>query len=335
MKKIKIALSIAMISLLGQTVKAQELGTFLEGGVRDANTLLQNYMEPMFIGMGYGINSGWYNTAKPHKLLGFDLTATVSLASVPDDAQFFTFNPDDYANIGLDPRSTTDQAPTLFGPNKRAVDVPFLAYNANGESVSISSPTGLGIEEQIPFNAVPAPMIQLGVGIIKNTDVKLRIIPKLELADGDFEFEMIGVGFMHDLKQWIPGLKQMPLDFSGFIGWNRISAKIFLDEFDRTQVVDFSTNGVTIQGLVSKKLAFLTLFGGVGVSTTTSKFEMRGTYETENAGTFTDPVDFDFSSTGPRINLGMRMKLLILTLHADYAIQKYNTLTVGAGISIR
>ena len=32
---------------------------------------------------------------------------------------------------------------------------------------------------------------------------------------------------------------------------------------------------------------------------------------------------------------GMRLKLAIFTLHADYTVQKYDVLTVGFGFSVR
>jgi hypothetical protein len=31
----------------------------------------------------------------------------------------------------------------------------------------------------------------------------------------------------------------------------------------------------------------------------------------------------------------LRLKLLVLTIHADYTLQKYSTLTMGLGLSIR
>lgn len=335
MKHINKIFALSLLLLFGTSVKAQDFGTFLEAGAEDANKLLESYMEPTFLGFGYGINSGWYNTAKPHKLLGFDITPTITMAIVPSDAEFFTFDPADYNNISLNANSPTDQAPTLFGPNLPADELPLLDYTNNGESISLSAPTGLGLDEGgSPFNAVPTGMVQIGIGLVKNTDMKLRIIPKIE-SEGEFEFSMFGIGFMHDLKQWVPGFKQLPIDVSGFIGWNRMNAKIFVDEDFPDQVAEFSTSGFTLQGLVSKQLAILTVFGGVGISTTNTNFSLNGTFDTENAGTFVDPIDFKFSSTGPRFNLGFRLKLLVLTLHMDYAIQKYSTLTTGIGISIR
>ncbi|WP_425390613.1 DUF6588 family protein [Ekhidna sp.] len=325
------------------STKAQDIGTFLEAGAGDAERLMESYLEPAFLGFGYGINSGWYNTAKPHKLLGFDITPTTTLAMVPSKGEFFTFNPNDYDNISLNPDSPTDQAPTLFGPNLPADELPLLDYTSelNGEeqTISISSPTGLGLKEVIPINAVPSGMIQVGLGLFKNTDLKIRFIPAIK--EEDFEFGMFGVGFMHDLKQWVPGFKQIPWDVSGFVGWNNINAKLFVDpENNPDQMAILNISSFTLQGLISKELSILTLFGGVGVATTTTNFDLEGTYETEISdenptGTYVDPISFKYLSTGPRINVGFRLKLLIMTLHADYAIQKYNTLTLGAGINIR
>lgn len=333
MKFLKITLISTFIVGATFTSKAQlDFSTFLEGGVNDANTILQNYLEPAFLGFGYGINSGWYNTAKPHKLLGFDVTTTFNFAMVPSKAEFFTINPADYDNISLSGLTPTDRAPTLFGPNLPADELPLLDYANEGNSITISSPTGLGLDEAIAFNAVPSAMVQAGIGIIKNTDIKIRFVPKYE--DDDFSFEMFGIGIMHDLKQWVPGFKQMPIDISGFVGWNRIESTLFLND-TQTQTAVFSTNGFTLQGLVSKKFALLTVFGGIGIATTSSNFELLGDYETEAGPIGSGEINFDYSSTGPRINAGFRLKLLILTLHADYAIQKYNTLTIGAGLSIR
>ncbi len=352
MKKHIILLLIVTLPFAG---KAQiDFGSFLEAGTADAEKLLEGYLEPAFLGFGYGINSGWYNTAKPHKLLGFDITPTVSFAFVPSSAEFFTIDDSEFTNLevigtldingNLGPGITS--SPTLFGPNLPNEELPFLRYTSDNGTpgdtsddtqVSISAPTGLGLDEEIGFSAVPSGMVQVGIGLMKNTELKLRIIPKIESTNDqgqtDFSFEMFGVGFMHDLKQWVPGFKQLPIDVSGFIGWNRMKTTIALDP-DFGQSATFSTSSFTLQGLVSKQLAILTLFGGVGIANTRTKFDLLGEYETEG-GTFVDPISFDFASTGPRINLGFRLKLLILTLHADYAIQKYSTLTTGIGISVR
>ena len=335
---------ILLISSMAFSSKAQiDFSSFLEAGTVDAERLMEGYLEPAFLGFGYGINSGWYNTAKPHKLLGFDITPTVTMAMIPSSAESFTIDPNDYTNIDVVPTidangssgSIITDAPTLFGPNRPNEELPFLRYTtADGSTLDLSAPTGLGLDEEIPFNAVPTAMVQFGIGLVKNTDIKLRIVPTLE-EEGEYEFSMFGIGVMHDLKQWVPGLKQVPFDFSGFVGWNRMEATIFMDDNNPDQAAEFSTSGFTLQGIISKKFAIVTFFGGAGIATTTTKFSLLGDYDTDTVDLPDDPINFDYSSTGPRINVGMRLKLLIVTIHADYALQKYNTLTLGLGLSIR
>jgi hypothetical protein len=334
---------IILIAIIPFASNAQiDFGSFLEAGTVDAERLLESYLEPTFLGFGYGINSGWYNTAKPHKLLGFDATITATGALVPSKAEFFTINDGDYTNIRVVPTIDKDgnqgqiirQSPTLFGPNLPNEQLPFLEYTSDdGTTIKLSAPTGLGLQEEYGINAVPSVMVQLGIGLMKGTELKIRFVPQ-QTSEGEFEADMFGIGIMHDLKQWVPGFKQLPIDVSGFVGWNRINASMFLDSDDPDQIAQFATNGFTLQGLVSKKIAFITVFGGVGIANTKTTFNLLGTYETET-GTFTDPINFDYSSTGPRMNVGFRMKLLIFTIHADYALQKYQTLTAGFGISIR
>jgi hypothetical protein len=48
-----------------------------------------------------------------------------------------------------------------------------------------------------------------------------------------------------------------------------------------------------------------------------------------------DPVAIETTLNGPRMTAGMRLKLAIFTFHGDYTFQKYSTLTVGFGFSVR
>lgn len=338
MKKLIFILSFIGVSFSG--FSQIDLGTFLEGGAADANTLLKNYMEPAFVGFGYGFNSGWYNTAKPHKLFGFDLTASMSLAYIPNSAQFFTFNDANYSNVRLT-NPSDNQFPTFFGPNLGADEIPELTFldPDNGEEVlRITGPTGLGIDETALPNVVPTGMVQLGLGLIKNTELKLRFVPEQEIGDPgeEFKFKVFGIGVMHDFKQWIPGMKLLPFDLSAFIGYTSINTSFAIDSDNPDQIGELNVSGMTFQAVISKKLALLTVYGGVGFISSSTDFALKGSYSIEaESAPLVDPVNFDFSSSGARANIGARLKLLILTLHGEYAIQEYNTLTLGVGISVR
>ena len=56
---------------------------FVYGGLEDAEKILQEYLKPFANIVGSDLNAGWYNTARPHKLGGLDITATVSWAKAP------------------------------------------------------------------------------------------------------------------------------------------------------------------------------------------------------------------------------------------------------------
>ena len=171
----QLAIAAAIFVGVNQKAHAQlNFDSFLEAGLSDANKLLESYMAPAFEGFGYGINSGWYNTARPHQTLGFDLNISVNAAIVPSSSEFFTFNNNDYSNVRLS-NGTSAQTPTLFGPNLGVDALPeltFLDPDSGQEVIRISAPTGLGLEEEFPTNAVPSPMIQLGIGLIKGTDLE-------------------------------------------------------------------------------------------------------------------------------------------------------------------
>ena len=343
-KNINILLIAACLVIVPNLSKAQvDFDTFLEAGVADANKLLESYLEPAFVGFGFGMNSGWYNTAKPHKFLGFDLNVSVSASRVPTAKQFFTFNNADYSNVRLsDPND--NQLPTLFGPNLGADDLPeltFLDPDTGEEVIRISAPTGLGFDEEFPMNAVPTPMVQLGVGLFKGTELKLRIIPEsiTESAFGEENgtgLSVFGVGLMHNIKQYLPGAKLLPFDLSAFVGYTNLKATMEFDPDDpnNNQVAEFDATALTFQAIASKKIALFTPFVGLGFSKSDVDFSLKGDYETESS-TLTDPISFKYSNSGLRANVGLRIKLLFLTFTGEYAIQEYNTLTASLGFSFR
>ncbi|MEC7752578.1 MULTISPECIES: DUF6588 family protein [Roseivirga] len=337
MKRIN-RLLIAGLMLFSTTfgLKAQlDFDSFLEAGIVDANKLLQNYMQPAFEGFGYGLASGWYNTAKTHKTLGFDLSLTISAARVPSSAEFFTFRNSDYSNVRYDGGASVD-IPTMFGPNLGADDLPqltFLDPDTGDEIVRISAPTGLGVEEGfMPFNAVPVPMAQIGIGLPKGFELKLRYVPEQTIEE-DGSVKLFGIGLMHDIKQWLPGEKILPFDLSAFVGYTSMTAQAFID-VDQDQVAEFDASSLVVQAVISKKILFMTAFAGLGYSNYDIGLNLLGTYTTETSS-FTDPISLSYKNNGIRTNVGVRMKLLFLTLTGEYAFQEYNTMSLGVGFSFR
>jgi len=338
--------AILLLCTIKIAVAQEDIGDILEGSIGDANTYLKNYMAPAFTGLGFGMNGGWYQTAKPHNTFGFDLTVSLIASKVPDVDRFFTFRNSDYTNFFY-AQGNEVQVPTIFGPNETSTVLPqisvrdFTDQDNDGsfdeENLRFTAPGGLGLTEGelgeiLPFNAVPVPMIQLGVGLIKNTDLKVRYIPTQNIED-DAQLSLLGFGLMHDITQWLPGEKIFPLSLSFFAGYTQLESEIYLND-DRTQSMTLKANSFLAQIVASKKFfLFLVPYVGLGYSTSNSNFGLLGTYETD-VETLVDPISFEYRNSGFRTNIGLTLDFAIFNFNAEYAIQEYDTFSVGFGISI-
>lgn len=338
MKRIFTLLLISFTLGLAHQAKAQDdIDQFLEESVEDGEKLIGAYISPAIKAFSLGMNQGWYNTAKPHKVAGVDLTFTGSLMKVPSSEQLFNANALGLTELTLvdasgNPR-TDGNISTILGPDVPARFSSSSTVNDGtiDESDDFEVPGGLELGEDVKLlkNKMPAAMLQLGFGLPKGTDIKLRLVPKVDVGDG--KFNLFGIGVMHDIKQYIPGIKNLPFDLSALIGYTKMKLDV---PFDPGQNGVFEINSTTIQGLISKKVSVLTFYGGLGYNIAKSNLAMLGTYDI-GGSTVVNPVDLSYAASGFRGSAGMRLKLAVFTFHADYTIQKYSALTVGFGISVR
>jgi hypothetical protein len=326
---------------------SQDLENLIKGSGQDANYLVKGYISPALNTIGAGFAQGWYNTAKPHKLIGFDLTVTASAIYFPSsDLTYRVQNnnapanttPNGLVNLQVTPSNTQFiNAPTVFGSGALA-DRPTYQLLANGIPVpgqTVPGASGLDFSKEVG-SFIPVAMVQLGIGLPKGTDLKFRFYPSTKIGDNG-SASMLGFGLMHDIKQHIPGIKRLPFDLSIFAGYTNAKLDVGLSTSAPDQKAIFETTATTVQALISKKLSVLTFYGGLGYNFTSASLAMKGSYNLGLTGVppLVDPVNFSVSQSGPRLTAGMRLKLAIFSFHGDYTFQKYNALTVGFGLSIR
>ena len=333
------------------TAKAQDFGEVFRAGPEDAELYLENYINPIMQSFNNGLSGGWVNTAKTHKLLGFDLTVSANIANIPDDEKVWTFNDSDFQNLRLQGASSTALPTAVGGPTDASLVVrgnaQIGAINFTNQSDPFDAADGYDTED-LPIAGFPVPTFHVGIGLVKNTDIKLRFMPKIDTEE--LSFNMFGVGVLHDIKQWIPGLKQVPIDIAGFIGYTSLTAEVDIDEsstdsngyrYTADGTAEFKASSTLIQVMASKKFFIFTPYVGLGYNIASSSFKVNGEFRYEDtlAGEeeiVRDPIDLSFDgASSPRITVGAQIKLLILTFHVDYSIQKYNTFTAGVGLSIR
>jgi len=228
MRRIYLLLTFATFVFAAMSAKAQNgngnnnsggnsFSQLIKSSPADATLLFQYYAEPLFKGLGTGLNSGWNNTAKTKKLLHFDLRITANIAQVPAGDQSF-----DVTKIGLsnhlqvDPSSTTNIAPT-FGGSKN-VPTPLMDIkDNNGNTIgTFNMPNGV-------IKYIPAPDIQLTIGLVHNTDITIRTTPTINIGNNSGSIGEIGFGIKHDIIQDFAGKKPFPFDLAIALNYNRIN----------------------------------------------------------------------------------------------------------------
>lgn len=343
---------------------SQEFEDLLRAGAEDAETYLENYITPAVNSFGNGMAGGWYNTAKAHKTLGFDFTVSLNVVIVSNAEKMFDFNPSDYNNLQL--RNDADEVlPTLVGGDPEPGSELYVPSDVTviypgGQSITLEDevtfpvPPGFNLDKAPVITGVPTPTFNLGIGIYKNTDLKIRLVP--EQKYDNYRVKMFGIGVLHDIKQWIPGIKNLPFDLSGFFGTTTLTSEYVIDinevtngaeattTFEGSGAATFKTHATTIQAVVSKKLLFFTPYAALGFNVVKTTFDVSGDYTytvdptlgTPQTTSVSDPIGLEFTGAGGvRATLGARFKLAIFTFHGAYTIQKYNNLSIGVGISVR
>lgn len=323
-------------------VQAQDFENLIKGSVQDANVLVEGYLSPAFKAFGTGLNQGWYNTAKTHKKFGFDLTISVAGVTIPSSDKFFTVDNSALSEIALktDHSGASVSAngqgsvPTVFGPKTTQSTYELK----NTTSSTFDGPGGIDLKEEIKVGFLPVPVYSFGFGLPKSIELRFRFVPTIKIGSDEGEINYFGVGLMHDVKQYIPGIKMLPFDLSAFAGYTRLSVDAVIDK-DENQTGEFVVSSTTVQGLISKKISVLTVYGGIGYDFTKSTLKAKGDYDLDddpsNGAETTDPLNLNVSASGPRATAGIRLKFAFFTLHGDYTLQKYNAFSAGFGFNFR
>ncbi len=354
-------------------------GDLLKGGITDANTLMNGYFGPILKSFGAGLNGGWYNTAKPHGTGGFDITLGATLTFAPPADE--TFGITNFKS--LRPLNGATTAPSIFGSDDKN-KVPTLELRTSNPAYEYAQKNGLPTTGMSPDTSVGTfntpvglgsnmfgvPFAQVAIGIYKNTEVMIRFVPTTK-AD-KFEVGLWGFGVKHDIKQWIPVIKEQKIwDLSAMFGYTSFSSKLGLDEVKpdvdygtttgnttNTNVkpdngsIEMTSSAWNIQILTSAKLLFFTPYMGLGFQHASTDFKLKGQFpytqykaidqndpssigKKEVVLTPKDAVSLNGTTSGFRATFGARFKFLILTIHGDYTFAEYNMATIGVGLNLQ
>ena len=328
-----------------------------DGGVKDGQAILTEYIRPWVNAFGVDLNAGWYNTARPHKPGGVDVTFTVNVTRVPASAKTFDLAAIDFENLHVAGSNT--MAPTVAGSSDEGPLLEYVTGNGN-DSITLASFHSPGGTE---FDLIPSPMLQGGIGLPAGTEIIGRLLIPVKVPGTSAKVSLWGVGLKHSLRQWIPVIKRLPVGLSVFGGYTRMKVYSgfqlepdsyeYLEQFrpaDFTgQEISTVMQAYTFDLLVSTAFPVINVFGGIGYSRTQTNINVNGNIPipgfhpdiSTTRPVFTDedikrvPGMKITNQSGLRINAGIRLKLAVVTIHGDYTWADYSIYTAGIGLSFR
>lgn len=323
--------------LMSSNLRAQDdVGGLFKSSPADATKLVDAYMTPLFKGLGIGLNSSWHTTAKTKGTLRFDLRFGLAGAFVPTSDQ--TYNTNTLGLTTIKPAAGANGiGPTAFGDD--AVGSKMEIYTTSGTPTgqTFNLPQGLG------FHVVPAPHLQLTVGLPKNIDVTVRFVPDVKLGDDAGKISQYGVGLKAEILPLILGKKDklLPFDLAVALGYTNTAYLLPLDVNNgkySNQEVKIKFKGFNAEAIISKKLLFFTPFASVGYNSSNSALNAFGTYDFQTAAgtaTFNDPISIKHDDINAlKAAAGFQLNLAFFRIYASYTVSDYSYASAGIGFAI-
>lgn len=312
-RNMKRSLALLLAVLITKTLYSQSIS---DQDIAQGEKFLSAYFNPMAASFGSSLNNGWYNTAKPHSLGGFDLTITLNTVIIPSAGK--TFNIQEAGGTTF--TSVSTDAATVFGTNQSTS----MTYNGIG----FDMPGGA-----LEASFIPIPMIQAGIGLIKKTGLDFRFLPSYTIKDAA-TVSLFGVGIKHDLLQWIPGVGDaIPISFSFQAGYTSLKSIVTVPNTNN-QEISLNTQATTMNLIASKKILMFTGHIGLGYNFSNTSLSTDTDFNLSGIK-FDDPIGIVIKNNNIRANIGLRYNITLVTIQADYTFSEYPTATLGLGVSFR
>lgn len=324
---------LSILALLTHSIEAQEkdlsakLSQFLgENGIK--------YIQPAVSSFSADLNSGIFRSADVHGLLGFEVDLVTMFAPVPNDKKTFQATlPDTIVyqnNIYLAGRDYDRSVvtPTALGSNAGA-----KVFTKQGTPTEVFQfPGGTGLK------VIPLVAPQLKVGTLLGTEFIFRYVPDIKLNDEVGKLKLVGIGAKHSISQWLPGPSLVGASGQGEFPID-ISVGLMYQEFTLKDTAggDFiKTKAFNIGAQASKKVLFLTVYGGLGYETATTNISYNYQPTTKFAGGL-QPLSVKLENikgdNKVRITGGLELHLLFLNAFAEYSVASQPVVSGGVVLS--
>ncbi|MCH7574275.1 MAG: hypothetical protein IIA59_04030 [Candidatus Marinimicrobia bacterium] len=345
---------IALPLLFALLIPANAQDESLEDKLREmVSDNAKGYLAPVATAFGTSMNSGTFRKARPHKLFGFDATVNFSFTAIPQTALTYDFIVIKDLTLPIPLGTTTYQVPldgdqlypvdnratpTFFGSDAGVTLAPDADYAFNatktylvGQGVPGASVDAIEtdirnlITSELTFNTIgginleflPMVMPQIALGLPFGLEFMLRGFT-VPLGDGGDELKFSGYGVKFYLNKVLPTI---PLVFPA------MSVGYYRTNMDLAGVITASNNIINFQA--SKSIPFITVYGGIGLENSSISI-MVDDAQGNNL------LDFKLDGENRfRTTVGVRLKLLLLSINYDYNAGEYVAHNIGLGLTFR
>ncbi|WP_442265677.1 DUF6588 family protein [Tenacibaculum sp. ZS6-P6] len=347
----KVLLSLFMCSAISSF--SQEIENLVKAA-GDANKIANAYSAPALEGLIYSMNNGWFHTAKVHKKFGFDITIGASGSFVPSERETYQISA-----LGLTSTiiSSPETAPTIFGEGdggtltlQTTVSGIDVGNGTTVDNVTVDVPLELpeGFKEDLPGSLVPAPAVQVTVGLPWKLETSVRFVPKV--GSDDVKGSLFGIGLKKEITDILGPLDKLPLHLAVMGTYTNMNVDGQIEDSTEANFIvrnaetQFRLNSYTIQLLASLNFPIINFYGAVGYGGGNATVDVLGDYSViyDVSGStqrvradFKDPIKQEFSAGSMRATIGTRLSLGFFKIFADYTLQEYNTVSAGIAFSFR
>ena len=302
----------------------------------DRTELIEAYINPAMKGLIYGMNNGWYHTAKVHKPFGFDISISLNASLVPEEDEMFTLS----GLTSINQANGSNITAASVAGSEDINPLTTVSFNENNINYSTTFNAPGGIKENLPLNAVPAPAVQINLGLPAKFEISLRLVPKIGYKD--VEGSLLGVGLKKEITDWFGPIDKTPLHVSLLAAYTTMKVDYNItgneDVSVQNGVAEFNLNSYTVQAIASLNFPILNLYGGIGYGSGNSSLKMLGDYTLSYgplSRTITDPINSKFNAGSFRTTIGTRLSLGFLKIFGSFTLQEYNTANLGIAFSLR
>ncbi len=324
-------IQILFILIFHQGATAQkDVTEFLNYGLGNAKVLSEQYLMPQSKMVENSLSSGWFSTAKVHKLGGIDIQAGVDYVFV--SAGDFLFNVKDMVDAGALPGITladgsVAQAPTVSNEFLQGQERPQLIYNG----VTTEMPNGSD------YSSMMSPLVGVTIGISLNTEIAFRYM----LPNGDSNSDdvtMYGIALKHSLKNYLPFVRRTPymqLALTGNYSSYNSSLEVSYNYSQVGQELNAEATGYGGGMIIGMDFPVFGFMGSVGYAVSESTFTLDGTFsDIPGEADVVSPELATYSNGYINYSLGMFFRLYRFRVSAGYSYGLYSTLSAQIAFEI-